>query len=110
VKREILVSTDPRETRLALLEDGQVMEVKVEREASKVGSIYKGIVEAVLPGMDSAFVDVGLERNAFLHASDACAELESESGEGGSNGGGGAAASGGAVSPQSRTWSSPNRS
>ena len=59
MKREILVSTDPREIRLALLEDGQVMAVKVEREASKVGSIYKGMVEAVLPGMDSAFVDVG---------------------------------------------------
>lgn len=86
MKREILVSTDPREIRLALLEDGQVMEVKVEREASKVGSIYKGMVEAVLPGMDSAFVDVGLERNAFLHASDACVEQEGEGGEGGGNG------------------------
>lgn len=53
-----------------MLEDGQLMEYRVEREERVVGSIFKGIVQNVLPGMDAAFVDIGLERNAFLYVAD----------------------------------------
>src|SRR4029453_3866354 len=75
--RDLIVSSNPRETRVALLEDGVVAELFLEREAQRgiVGSIYKGRITRVLPGMQSAFVDLGLERDAFLHASDAIAEL-----------------------------------
>jgi ribonuclease G len=77
MNRELIVSTTPRETRVALLEDGEVSELFIEREAHRgiVGSIYKGRVTRVLPGMQSAFVDVGLERDAFLHAADVFEEL-----------------------------------
>lgn len=67
---EIIVNVSNRETRIAMLEDGQLMEYRVEREERVVGSIFKGIVQNVLPGMDAAFVDIGLERNAFLHVGD----------------------------------------
>jgi ribonuclease G len=67
---EIIVNVSNRETRIALLEDGQLMEYRVEREERVVGSIFKGIVQNVLPGMDAAFVDIGLERNAFLYVAD----------------------------------------
>ncbi len=72
MEREILVSADARETRVALLESGTVMEAAVERHAdrSRVGNVYKARVNRVLPGMQSAFVDVGLERDAFLHVTD----------------------------------------
>jgi len=75
--RELVVSTRPEETRVALLEDGVVSELFLEREAQRgiVGSIYKGRVTRVLPGMQSAFVDLGLERDAFLHATDVFEEL-----------------------------------
>ena len=75
--RDLIVSTNPRETRVALLEDGVVSEIFLEREAHRgiVGSIYKGRVTRVLPGMQSAFVDIGLERDAFLHAADVFEEL-----------------------------------
>lgn len=53
-----------------MLEDGKLMEYRVEREERVVGSIFKGIVQNVLPGMDAAFIDIGLERNAFLHVGD----------------------------------------
>lgn len=53
-----------------MLENGQLMEYRVEREERVVGSIYKGVVQNVLPGMDAAFIDIGLERNAFLHVGD----------------------------------------
>ncbi len=53
-----------------MLEDGQLQEYRVEREERVVGSIFKGIVQNVLPGMDAAFVDIGLERNAFLYVAD----------------------------------------
>ncbi|MFY7882980.1 MAG: Rne/Rng family ribonuclease [Fimbriimonas sp.] len=59
-----------RETRIALLEDGKLMEFRVEREERVVGSIFKGIVQNVLPGMEAAFVDIGLERNAYLSIAD----------------------------------------
>ncbi|MCW5933784.1 MAG: Rne/Rng family ribonuclease [Fimbriimonadia bacterium] len=70
ILKEILVNIAPRETRIAALEDGQLMELRVEREERVVGSLYKGVVENVLPGMDAAFVDIGLERNAFLYVGD----------------------------------------
>ena len=70
--KELYVSSTPHETRLALAEDGAVAEVYFEREKeySLAGAIYKGRVTRVLPGMQSAFVDVGLERDAFLYVSD----------------------------------------
>jgi len=67
---EIIVNVSNRETRIAMLEDGDLMEYRVEREERVVGSIFKGIVQNVLPGMDAAFVDIGLERNAFLYVAD----------------------------------------
>jgi ribonuclease G len=67
---EIIVNCASRETRIALLEDGALMEYRVEREERVVGGIFKGIVQNVLPGMDAAFVDIGLERNAFLYVGD----------------------------------------
>src|SRR5512141_467652 len=69
-KVEIIVNCSNRETRIAVLEDGDLMEYRVEREERVVGSIFKGIVQNVLPGMDAAFVDIGLQRNAFLYVAD----------------------------------------
>lgn len=71
-KEEILVNVTPREVRAALLENGILQEVHVERAAHRglISNIYKGKVSRVLPGMQAAFVDVGLERTGFLHASD----------------------------------------
>jgi ribonuclease G len=70
--RDLIVSTTPQETKVALLEDGAVSELFIEREAHRgiAGSVYKGRVTRVLPGMQSAFVDLGLERDGFLHAAD----------------------------------------
>src|SRR3970040_3037076 len=75
--RSLVGSSNPREPRVALLEDGVVSELFLEREAHRgiVGSIYKGRVTRVLPGMQSAFVDLGLERDAVLHAADVFEEL-----------------------------------
>ena len=72
MNEEILVNVTPQETRVAVLASGQVQELVVEREASRglVGNIYVGRVARVLPGMQSAFVEVGLERAAFLHVAD----------------------------------------
>jgi len=72
MRREIIINASPSETRIALLEDKQLVEVMVERPEAvrRVGDIYKGRVNAVLPGMQAAFVDLGLEKSAFLHASD----------------------------------------
>ncbi len=69
---EILMNVTPQETRVAVVENGVLQEVVVERERRRglVGNIYKGRVSRVLPGMQAAFVDIGLERAAFLHASD----------------------------------------
>ncbi len=67
---EIIVNCSQRETRIAVLEDRQLKEYRVEREERVVGSIFKGIVQNVLPGMDAAFIDIGLERNAFLYVGD----------------------------------------
>ena len=69
---EILVNATPRETRAALLENGVLQEIYVERASRRglVSNLYKGRVSRVLPGMQAAFVDIGLERTAFLHAAD----------------------------------------
>ena len=69
--KEIIVSSTPQETKAALLEDGLLSEVFIEREGHRsVGNLYAGRVTRVLPGMQSAFVDIGLERDAFLHVAD----------------------------------------
>jgi Rne/Rng family ribonuclease len=72
MNKELYVSSTPHETKVALVEDDQVAEVFFERENeyTLAGSIYKGRVTRVLPGMQSAFVDIGLERDAFLYVSD----------------------------------------
>ncbi len=76
--KEICISSTPHETRLAILEDDQLSEIYYERENeyTLAGSIYKGKVTRVLPGMQSAFVDVGLERDAFLYVTDFLEEQE----------------------------------
>ncbi|HEX7054744.1 MAG TPA: ribonuclease G [Burkholderiales bacterium] len=73
---EILINVTPRETRVAVLEAGAAQELLIEREASRglVGNLYMGRVARVLPGMQSAFVDIGLERAAFLHVADLWAQ------------------------------------
>src|SRR5574340_997239 len=70
--KELFVSSTPHETKVAMVEDDQLSEIYFERENeyTLAGSIYKGRVTRVLPGMQSAFVDVGLERDAFLYVSD----------------------------------------
>ncbi|QDJ13163.1 ribonuclease E/G [Mergibacter septicus] len=75
---ELLVNVSPDETRIALVESGILKEVHIERDAKRgiVGNIYKGRVTRVLPGMQSAFVDIGLEKAAFLHASDIVSHTE----------------------------------
>jgi ribonuclease G len=72
LKREILINGSQRETRLAILEDERLVELLVDRPDHRrtVGDIYLGRVEAVLPGIQAAFVDIGQEKSAFLHASD----------------------------------------
>jgi ribonuclease G len=72
MKREILVNATPRETRVAIIEDDQLVELLVDRPDARrmVGDIYLGRVDAVLPGLQAAFVDIGTEKSAFLHSSD----------------------------------------
>src|ERR1017187_2254793 len=72
MSKELIVSANRHETRVAVLEDDQVVEVYYQREKeySLAGSIHKGRVTRVLPGMQSAFVDIGLDRDAFLYVSD----------------------------------------
>ncbi len=83
MNKELYVSTTPHETKVALVEDDQLAEVYFERENeyTLAGSIYKGRVTRVLPGMQSAFVDIGLERDAFLYVSDFL-ELQDEDEDG----------------------------
>ena len=69
---ELLINVTPRETRVAVVENGLLQELHIERSSKRgvLGNIYKGRVQRVMPGMQAAFVDVGLDRAAFLHASD----------------------------------------
>src|SRR5690606_10474765 len=70
--KEMIISSNDHETRVAILEDDLVAEIFVERERSRgvAGNVYKGRVSKVLPGMQSSFVDIGLERDGFLYVSD----------------------------------------
>jgi len=72
LKTEIIINVASNETRIAILEDGKLVEILVERPEKErmVGDIYKGVVSAVLPGMQAAFIDIGQEKSAFLHVSD----------------------------------------
>jgi ribonuclease G len=72
MKEQILVNITPQETRVATVEDGVVQDIHIERSAHRglVGNIYLGVVKRVLPGMQSAFIEIGLERAAFLHIAD----------------------------------------
>jgi len=72
MSEEILINVTPQETRIAVVENGVLQEINIERARSRgmVGNIYKGKVSRVLPGMEAAFVDIGLDRAAFLHVSD----------------------------------------
>lgn len=69
MEQKIIINYDPKQTRVALLEDGKVVEIYFERPLHQrlVGNIYKGVVENVLPGMQAAFVNIGEERNAFYY-------------------------------------------
>src|SRR3954454_15707582 len=76
--KEMIISSNGHETMVAILEDDLVAEIFVERERSRgvVGNVYKGRVSKVLPGMQSSFVDIGLERDGFLYVADVVNTLE----------------------------------
>src|SRR5579862_475962 len=78
MSKELVISANRHETKVALLEDDQLVEVFFQRsnEYSLAGSVHKGRVTRVLPGMQSAFVDLGLERDTFLYVSDFFEETE----------------------------------
>src|SRR3954468_24569128 len=78
MQKELIIATTPQETKIAILEDDELVEYYIERHRSQgiVGNIYKGRVTKVLPGMQSAFVDIGLERDAFLYVSDFLEDTE----------------------------------
>src|SRR3974390_1534322 len=78
MSKEMYISSSPHETKVAVLEDDQLVEVYFERDTDVglVGGIYKGRVSRVLPGMQSAFVNIGLERDAFLYVSDFLEDAE----------------------------------
>ena len=82
MSEEILINVTPQETRVAVVENGVLQEVHIERARQRgiVGNIYKGKVVRILPGMQAAFVDIGLERTAFLHAADIRSSLISDNG------------------------------
>jgi ribonuclease G len=71
-KNLLVINVDIRETRVALIENGIIAELHIERDAQRgtLGNIYLGRVSRVLPGMQAAFIDIGLERAAFLHVED----------------------------------------
>ena len=83
MSEEILINFTPQETRVAVMQQGVAQELHIERTASLgiVGNIYQGKVVRILPGMQSAFIDVGLERTAFLHVADIWQPRNGEKGE-----------------------------
>src|SRR3979490_1625054 len=95
--KEMIISSNGHETLVAILEDDLVAEIFVERERSRgvVGNVYKGRVSKVLPGMQSSFIDLGLERDGFLYVADVIDTLaefdklagDDADGDGGSGGG-----------------------
>src|SRR3954462_10603707 len=78
MQKEMIVSTNGHETMVAIIEEDQVAEVFVERERHRgvVGNVYKGRVSKVLPGMQSSFIDLGLERDGFLYVADVIDTME----------------------------------
>lgn len=80
-RKEIIANCDENETRVAILEDGLLQEIFIERESASgtAGNIYKGRVSRVLPGMQSAFVNIGLERDGFLYVSDVLPDIDAYS-------------------------------
>src|SRR6476646_9225685 len=78
MNKEMIISSGDHDTRVAILEEDQVVEIFIERERQRgvVGNIYKGRVSKVLPGMQSSFVDIGLERDAFLYVSEVVNTVE----------------------------------
>jgi len=90
MSEEFLVNFTPQETRVALMQGGVVQELHIERTASRglVGNVYLGRVVRVLPGMQSAFIDIGLERTAFLHVADIWEQRQNGHGGNGSGNGG----------------------
>jgi ribonuclease G len=78
MNKEMIISSGDHDTRVAILEDDQVVEIFIERERQRgvVGNVYKGRVSKVLPGMQSSFVDIGLERDAFLYVSEVVNTVE----------------------------------
>ena len=78
MSKEIIVNVDHRETRIAVLLDGQLTELHMEREQRVVGNLYKAKVDNVVPAMDAAFVEIGLDRNAFLYKDDILPEDDDE--------------------------------
>ncbi len=80
MSEELLINITPQEARIAYIENGVLQEVHIERSSKRgiVGNVYKGKVSRVLPGMQAAFIDAGLERTAFLHASDIAREIDEE--------------------------------
>src|SRR5450432_1976943 len=94
MNKEMIVSSNGHETMVAILEDDLVAEIFVERERHRgvVGNVYKGRVSKVLPGMQSSFIDLGLERDGFLYVADVIDTLagdEDDDAAAGGNGGGG---------------------
>ena len=83
MQQEILINWSPQETRVAVVEHAAVQELQVERslERGLVGNVYLGRVARVLPGMQSAFIDIGLERAAFLHVADLMSSINSRHAE-----------------------------
>src|SRR5436309_2033313 len=83
MQQDILINWSPQETRVAVVEHGAVQELQVERtlERGLVGNVYLGKVVRVLPGMQSAFIDIGLERAAFLHVADLMSSINSRHAE-----------------------------
>src|SRR5687767_12078881 len=78
MNKEMIISSGAHDTRVAILEDDQVVEIFIERENQRgvVGNIYKGRVSKVLPGMQSSFIDIGLERDAFLYVTEVVNTVE----------------------------------
>src|SRR4051794_30906541 len=83
--KEMIISSNGHETMVAILEDDLVAEIFVERERQRgvVGNVYKGRVSKVLPGMQSSFIDLGLERDGFLYVADVLASVDDLDSEGG---------------------------
>ena len=108
MQNEIIINAEIGETRVALLEKGQFAELQIERERDKsvVGNVMKGRVTRVLPGMQAAFVDIGLEKAAFLYVGDyfestlETGETEGEPGSGGGRRGGGRGRGGRSAPPR----------